>query len=279
MSSDDRNRAKGTGSNYGEGALHGRSALGQQEASGRYPATASNSGSRTRRTKELNKQKCYIKSDPSKRGFRKRMFSICNELGVFELNEQKLAGQALAIRTNGWLSEIEIEEIKREINCDEGSQDARRSVNEDSVEGASQGISDREGDIRVDTEESEQRRNQEDGRLQLNGIIDVMRKDKCTENQIELLIMLMQELDKDKVEQPPNMRNTDRRKLKKKTAEVDKIIKYVPINSLSEVNDLMKAVGNVVAKLLGFKSPKKKEKQEPWWKRRIEVKSKFSGKI
>ena len=32
----------------------------------------------------------------------------------------------------------------------------------------------------------------------------------------------------------------------------------------------MKAVGNVVAKLLGFKRPKKKEKQEPWWKRRIE---------
>ena len=214
--------------------------------------------------------KFYNKSDPSKRGFRKRMFSIWNELGVFELNEQKLAGQALAVRTNGWLSEIEIEEIKREINCDEGNQDARRSVSEDSVEGASQGVSDREGDIRVDTEESEQRRNQEDGRLQLNRIIDVMRKDECTENQIELLSMLMQELDKDKVKQPPNMRNTDRTKLKEKTAEVDKIIKYVPINSLSEVNDLMKAVGNVVAKLLGFKCLKKKEKQEPWWKRRME---------
>ena len=122
----------------------------------------------------------------------------------------------------------------------------------------------------MDTEESEQRSNQEDGRLQPNRIIDVMRKDKCTENQTELLSRLMQELDKDKVEQPPNMRNTDRRKLKEKTAEVDTIIKYVPINSLSEVNDLMKAVGNVVAKLLRFKSPKKKEKQEPWWKRRIE---------
>ena len=88
MSSDNRNRANGTGSNYGEGSSHGRNALGQQEASGRYPATASNRGARIKWTKELNKlvMKCYIKSDPSKRGFRKRLFSIWNEIGVFELN-------------------------------------------------------------------------------------------------------------------------------------------------------------------------------------------------
>ena len=88
MSSDNRNRANGTGSNYGEGSSHGRNALGQQEAAGRYPATASNRGARIKWTKELNKlvMKCYIKSDPSERGFRKRLFSIWNEIGVFELN-------------------------------------------------------------------------------------------------------------------------------------------------------------------------------------------------
>ena len=45
--------------------------------------------------------------------------------------------------------------------------------------------------------------------------------------------MLMHEQNKDKVEQPSKMRNTERRKLKEKTAEVDKILMYVPINSLS----------------------------------------------
>ena len=193
--------------------------------------------------------KCYIKSAPSKRGFRKRMFSTWNEIGVFELNEQKRAGQALAIKTNGWLSEIEIEKIKREINSNEGNQDARANANEDSIEGANKGVRDRGGDIRVVTEESEQRRNQENGRLQLDRIIDVMRKDKCTENQIKLLRMLMHELNKDEVEPPPNMRNTDQRKLKEKTAKVDNILMFVLINSLSEMNDLIKAVGYVVAKL------------------------------
>ena len=39
------------------------------------------------------------------------MLNVWNELGVFEISEQRLADQARAIRTNGWLSEIELEKI------------------------------------------------------------------------------------------------------------------------------------------------------------------------
>ena len=60
--------------------------------------------------------KMLLFSDPNKRGFRKRMLMIWQDIGVFELSEQNLAGQALAIRTNGWLSECEIEELKRNLN-------------------------------------------------------------------------------------------------------------------------------------------------------------------
>ena len=41
----------GLGSNYGEGSSHGRSALGQHAASGRYPATAIDAGSRKKNRK------------------------------------------------------------------------------------------------------------------------------------------------------------------------------------------------------------------------------------
>ena len=52
--------------------------------------------------KELNKHfmKCYLMSEPKNRGYRKRMLKIWNDIGVFELHEQKLGGQARAIKNN-----------------------------------------------------------------------------------------------------------------------------------------------------------------------------------
>ena len=37
---------------------------------------------------------------------------------MFETSEQRLADQARAIRTNGWISEVELEEIKEELRYD-----------------------------------------------------------------------------------------------------------------------------------------------------------------
>ena len=65
--------------------------------------------------------KCYTKSDLNTRGYRKRMMDIWDEIGVFKISEQRLADQARAIKTNGWLSDIEINKIKRNIR----SEDAR----------------------------------------------------------------------------------------------------------------------------------------------------------
>ena len=52
--------------------------------------------------------KCYFKSNPNVRGYRKRMHNIWIEEGLSKLSEQNLSGQARAIKTNGWLSEIEL---------------------------------------------------------------------------------------------------------------------------------------------------------------------------
>ena len=45
-----------------------------------------------------------------------RMKEPWDEFGVFEVTEKNLSGQARAIRMNGWLTELEIEEIKQKIN-------------------------------------------------------------------------------------------------------------------------------------------------------------------
>ena len=65
---------------------------------------------------------CYFKGDPSKRNYRKRMHVMRNEIGGFELTEQKLAGQARAIRTNKQLSDLELEQLQRKITSKERKQ-------------------------------------------------------------------------------------------------------------------------------------------------------------
>ena len=95
------NGVNGSG-NLGEAAAPGRGPVATQDCPDRHQATAD----RRRRvhwTKEMNKvvMKCYLKSDPSKRGYRKRMLAIWNEIGVFETTEQQLAGQALCIKNKG----------------------------------------------------------------------------------------------------------------------------------------------------------------------------------
>ena len=61
----------------------------------------------------------YFKGDSSKRNYMKRMHVIWNEIGGFELTEQKLVGQARAVRTNKWFSDLELEQLQRKIRSEE----------------------------------------------------------------------------------------------------------------------------------------------------------------
>ena len=68
---------------------------------------------------------CYLKSKPVNengvpiKGYRQRMFRVWQEIGLFESTEQRICDKARAIRKNGWLSELEIEVIRRKINQEE----------------------------------------------------------------------------------------------------------------------------------------------------------------
>ena len=87
----------------------------------------------TRRTwnKEVNKldMKCYLMSGPSKRGYKRRMYGIWQDIGIFEIIEQHLADQVRVIKSNEWLSKMKIEEIKRNIEMENNSDvDINQSV-------------------------------------------------------------------------------------------------------------------------------------------------------
>ena len=67
---------------------------------------------------------CFIKSKPFDdggepvRGYRQRMMWEWKEHGDFDITEQRLCDQARAIRKNGWLSDLELENTQRMIEAE-----------------------------------------------------------------------------------------------------------------------------------------------------------------
>ena len=67
---------------------------------------------------------CFFRSKPFDddgkpiRGYRQRMMQEWKEHGVFEITEQRLCDQARAIRKNGWLFDLELENIRRMIEAE-----------------------------------------------------------------------------------------------------------------------------------------------------------------
>ena len=120
----ENNGMNGTGMRC-KGPLPGRCSPAQQLGPGRHLATA-----RMRWNKEVNKvvMECFYRSKPFDeqgkpiRGYRQRMFREWRDRGMLESTEQRVCDQARAVRRNGWLSELELEAIKRQVE-DESQDD------------------------------------------------------------------------------------------------------------------------------------------------------------
>ena len=54
---------------------------------------------------------CYFRSNPSQRGYRKRMIEIWQELSTFQTTNQRLADQVRTIIKKVWFSDLELLEI------------------------------------------------------------------------------------------------------------------------------------------------------------------------
>ena len=67
--------------------------------------------------KKVNKpvKRCFYQSSPLRRGQQKQLIAVWREIETFEITEQRLVDQLRVIRTNEWLIDMELEEIKRKI--------------------------------------------------------------------------------------------------------------------------------------------------------------------
>ena len=240
----------------------GRCSTGQQRGPGRQPATA-----RMKWSKDVNKvvMRCYLKSDPVNengapiRGYRKRMFRIWQEIGPFESTEQRVCDQARAIRKNGWLSEVEIELLKRQIeieDCTEVIESDSFVENEDTT-----------GDV-DNVYVSMQQREMDNGNDTVR-LLNVDERDGLSEED-ELLIAEILEVYRSDEKINVSFKRANQQQLKNIIKEVNNVMDKIPTSTITETNDLVYAVCVYTAKKLRLKSFKGGPKKDPWWKRRIE---------
>ena len=130
------------------------------------------------------------------------------------------------------------------------------------------------GNANESSESTEERRNDESSD-QFSVIAEKMRGNACSEKQVVILQLLVDELAKEDLPKPPCLRNVERSKLKKAVLEVNEVIQYIDTSSATETNKLLMAGANVVYTRLGMKQRSSYSKTEPWWKKRIKRKIKL----
>ena len=129
-------------------SMNGAGTLEEGPLSGRYPVCEQHRPGRHQKStrigwpKEMNvaAMECYFLSRPFDeegkpiRGYRKQMHNIWKETQGLKVIEQRLCDQARMIRMNGWLTELEMNVIKKSMvneNADKNDQNSGNDDNDD----------------------------------------------------------------------------------------------------------------------------------------------------
>ena len=176
------------------------------------------------------------------------MKKVWDEIGVFPVTEQRLAGQARQIQVNKWLTDTEIEEIDRrcrdiiheeetgDSTDNEGSREEEQGTQGNSID--QQHVMEIQVDIDQEcTGESSMGQNGEQQEVQLleeregNEVFPEDKKivvgraeiERYDEEEKELLRKVLNEIRQNPEKIPPNLRYNDRKKVKAATMKVNKV--------------------------------------------------------
>ena len=186
------------------------------------------------------------------------------ENGGFETSEQRLADQARAIKVNGWLTEMEIEEMKREalVNTEDEDEDealglsgvtVERQTNADS--GEQDAFDNRTEIVTADLQTEQQRAKIIEG---------------LSDEEKDIYRRIVEVVNSQERKGLPSLRNANRKKLKEEVKKVNGVMEKVDVEDIIATNMLIYAGAVVVTERLGLKTRKRSQRREPLWKRRLE---------
>ena len=266
------NNVNGAGTYIGEGPSFGRCPVDEQRRPGHYPATANRRGERIN-WRPFNKvvMECYYEGEPERRGFMKRMRTNWMDRGLFEVSAQRLLDQVRVIKTNEYLSKVELEEIRMQVrnrNNEEMlvSEQQDNDLSEQGISSENLKTIEQERPEQLDTEYEPT----QDGTDFTTSEFYILTERELTEEQLEMIKIICELSRKKKKITNISFRIADRKKLREITGNVNKVLEYIMTVDVTETNDLINAVAVYVSQRLGLKQRKDEVSQEPFWKRRIQ---------
>ena len=197
------------------------------------------------------------------------MFREWRDRGLFESTEQRVCDQARAIWKNGWLSQLELEAIKRQVEDEfqgEFGEDDPTEVETVENEVTAENEAMVENEVESVAEEIV---NVEEMNNNVTDSVDDTRHTLNDEHRkiVERLNEIMLE---GKTSDGIMFKKVDKNTLKVQTDRVNEVIRYFKSKNITETNDLIKAASVWIAEQIGLKKRDYREKNEPRWKRRIE---------
>ena len=183
------------------------------------------------------RSKSFDDDGKSIRGYRQQMMQEWEEHGVFEITEQRLCDQARPIRKNDWLSDLELEYIRRVIDAESEIVNERiEDVDENQTEKDIVRTSEGNEQIGYDLDET---------------INNVAAHVETSDEETQLIIAQLNEiLTGDRNAGCISFKKVDMNTLKRITARVNRVIELIETKDITQTNNLIKAAGVWVAEQL-----------------------------
>ena len=93
--------------------------------------------------------------------------------------------------------------------------------------------------------------------------------ERYNEEEKELLMRVVKEIRYDPERIPPNLRYIDRKKVRAATVKITKIESLIKSEKITETNSVLRAAGNIVAEMVGYKNKEMTGDRQRNWRRRI----------
>ena len=94
--------------------------------------------------------------------------------------------------------------------------------------------------------------------------------ESCNKEKKELLRGLVKEIRCDPERIPPNLRYTDRKKVRAAIVKINKIVSLIKTERMTETNSVLRAADNIVAEMVGYKNKEMRGNRQPNWLRFLE---------
>eukprot|EP00112_Aurelia_sp_Birch-Aquarium-sp1_P008509 Seg1939.8 transcript_id=Seg1939.8/GoldUCD/mRNA.D3Y31 product="hypothetical protein" protein_id=Seg1939.8/GoldUCD/D3Y31 len=154
------------------------------------------------------------------------------------------------IRKNGWLTSVELEEIKRRVMEEENGTQRNLEVNMNNEEIESNQNGD---EMYINNDDNIQRTREEhdeqSGGNTMPEITIMCDSEQATEAEQEMVRRIVEIRNEDSCD----FKKVDRSKVDEETRKVNSVLQYIETKDISETNKLLKAVSIYVAEIIGDK--------------------------